>query len=81
MVLHNPYMGDFGEVFNSDIPAELRTQRGHLQMTIDQIVNASGISKSAVLHSLNDKRQTPISCLFGAMQRPRHQSTNDLRQR
>lgn len=53
-------MGNNGDKFNSAIAGELRAQRARISMTIEQLVQKSGISKSAVLYYLNEKRQIPI---------------------
>lgn len=56
-------MGTYGDRFNAAVAAELRAQRGRVQMTIEQLVAATGLSKSAVLNYLNGKRDIPTPAL------------------
>ena len=56
-------MGTYGDAFNAAVAAELRAQRGRVQMTIEQVVVATGLSKSAVLNYLNGKRDIPTPAL------------------
>lgn len=53
-----------GDEFNAAVAAELRAQRGRVQITIDTIVRETGLSKSAVLNYLNDKRDIPMPALL-----------------
>ena len=53
-------MEDVGDEFNAAVAAELRAKRGRTKMTIDTIVRATGLSKSAVLNYLNAKRDIPM---------------------
>jgi transcriptional regulator with XRE-family HTH domain len=57
-------MGNYGDQFNSAIAGELRAQRARISMTIEQVVERSGISKSAVLYYLNEKRQIPMPAFY-----------------
>lgn len=57
-------MGNYGDKFNSAIAGELRAQRARISMTIDELVEKSGISKSAVLYYLNEKRQIPMPAFY-----------------
>lgn len=57
-------MGNYGDRFNSAIAGELRAQRARISMTIDELVEKSGISKSAVLYYLNEKRQIPMPAFY-----------------
>lgn len=57
-------MGNYGDKFNNAIAGELRAQRARISMTIDELVEKSGISKSAVLYYLNEKRQIPMPAFF-----------------
>lgn len=52
-------MGNYGDQFNSAVAAELRAERGRKQVTIDALVNLTGLSKSAVLNYMNGKRDIP----------------------
>lgn len=52
-------MGTYGDTFNAAVAAELRAERGRSQLTIDALVQATGLSKSAVLNYLNGKRDIP----------------------
>lgn len=52
-------MGTYGDAFNAAVAAELRAERGRKKITIDSLVVASGLSKSAVLNYLNGKRDIP----------------------
>lgn len=53
-------MGDIGDAFNAAVAAELRAERARVRITIDELVNRSGLSKSAVLNYLNGKRDIPV---------------------
>lgn len=53
-----------GDEFNAAVAAELRAQRGRVQITIDTLVRETRLSKSAVLNYLNDKRDIPMHALF-----------------
>lgn len=57
-------MGNYGDKFNSAIAAELRAQRARINMTVADVVEKTGISKSAVLTYLNDSRQIPMPAFF-----------------
>jgi transcriptional regulator with XRE-family HTH domain len=57
-------MGNYGDTFNSAIAGELRAQRARISMTVDELVEKSGLSKSAVLYYLNEKRQIPVPAFF-----------------
>lgn len=61
---YNCRMGNYGDQFNSAIAGELRAQRARISMTIEQVVERSGISKSAVLYYLNEKRQIPMPAFY-----------------
>lgn len=52
-------MGNYGDAFNAAIAAELRAERGRNKVTIDGLVATTGLSKSAVLNYLNNKRDIP----------------------
>lgn len=56
-------MGNYGDAFNSAVAAELRAQRARGKKTIDEVVQQSGISKSAVLNYMNGKRDVPLPAL------------------
>lgn len=56
-------MGTYGDAFNTAVAAELRAERGRRKMTVDAIVVVTGLSKSAVLNYLNDKREIPTGAL------------------
>lgn len=56
-------MGEYGDVFNAAVAAELRAQRSREQITIEQLVERTGISRSAVLNYLNGKRDIPVPML------------------
>lgn len=56
-------MGTCGDQFNLAVAAELRAERGRVQCTIDSLVTATGLSKSAVLNYLNGKRDIPTPAL------------------
>lgn len=57
-------MDNTGDEFNAAVAAELRAQRGRVQKTVDTLVRETGLSKSAVLNYLNDKRDIPMPALF-----------------
>ena len=57
-------METYGAQFNTAIAAELRAQRARMSMTVDALVEKTGISKSAVLHYLNDQRQIPLPAFY-----------------
>ncbi len=52
-------MGNYGDSFNAAVAAELRAERGRTMITIDALVENTGLSKSAVLNYLNNKRDIP----------------------
>ncbi len=52
-------MGNYGDAFNSAVAAELRAERGRKKVTIDSLVNLTGLSKSAVMNYMNGKRDIP----------------------
>lgn len=52
-------MGIYGDTFNAAVAAELRAERGRKKITFDDLAAASGLSKSAVLNYLNNKRDIP----------------------
>ena len=56
-------MGEYGELFSRLVAAELRAERARQKMTIEGLVSATGLSKSAVLNYLNSKRDMPTSAL------------------
>ena len=45
------------------LAAELRAERARIKKTIAQVVEDTGLSKSAVLHYLNGKRDIPLQAL------------------
>lgn len=53
-----------GDEFNAAVAAELRAQRGRVKKTVDAVVQETGLSKSAVLNYLNDKRDIPVPALY-----------------
>lgn len=53
-------MGKYGDAFNAAIAAELRAQRARVQITIDELVGATGFAKTTVLNYLNNKRDIPV---------------------
>ena len=57
-------MENTGDAFNAAVAAELRAQRGRIQKTVDTLVRETGLSKSAVLNYLNDKRDIPVPALY-----------------
>lgn len=52
-------MGTYGDEFNAAVAAELRAERGRNKVTVDALAAAAGLSKSAVLNYLNNKRDIP----------------------
>lgn len=56
-------MGTYGDAFNAAVAAELRAQRGRVKVTVDALVNATGLSKSAMLNYLNGRRDIPTPAL------------------
>lgn len=56
-------MGTYGDAFNTAVAAELRAERGRRQITIEALATTTGLSKSAVLNYLNDKREIPTVAL------------------
>lgn len=52
-------MTTYGDAFNAAVAAELRAERGRNKVTIDKLVAATGLSKSAVMNYLNNKRDIP----------------------
>lgn len=65
-----------GDEFNAAVAAELRGQRGRVQITIDALVRETGLSKSAVLNYLNDKRDIPMPALLSLSRALRISPTN-----
>lgn len=57
-------MGTYGDAFNQAVAAELRAERGRKKITIENLVVATGLSKSAVLNYLNGKRDIPTPALM-----------------
>ena len=53
-------MGTYGEEVNQAVAAELRAQRARVGVTIDELVTATGLSKTSVLNYLNGKRAIPM---------------------
>ena len=53
-------MGDYGVRFGTAVAAELRAERARGQLTIGDLVNATPLSKSAVLNYLNGHRDIPM---------------------
>ncbi|WP_344055769.1 helix-turn-helix transcriptional regulator [Microbacterium lacus] len=49
--------------FADAVAGELRAQRARTNVTVAFLVTATGLSKSAVLHYLNGKRDIPIRSL------------------
>jgi transcriptional regulator with XRE-family HTH domain len=45
------------------LAGELRAERARKQMTVAELVTATGLSKSAVLHYLNNQREIPMAAL------------------
>jgi transcriptional regulator with XRE-family HTH domain len=56
-------MGEYGDLFNAAVAAELRAQRSRARITIDKLVESTGISRSAVLNYLNGKRDISVPTL------------------
>lgn len=54
-------MGTYGDEFNAAVAAELRAERGRNKVTVDALATAAGLSKSAVLNYLNNKRDIPTT--------------------
>jgi transcriptional regulator with XRE-family HTH domain len=52
-------VSDYAFEFSQAVAAELRAERGRTKQTVASIVEATGLSKSAVLHYLNGKRDIP----------------------
>lgn len=57
-------MDDYGDLFNQAVAAELRAERARARVTIEALVHATGLSKSAVLNYLNAKRDIPTPALY-----------------
>jgi DNA-binding Xre family transcriptional regulator len=57
-------MGDYGDLHNAEVAAELRAERARTRVTVREIVERTGISKSAVLNYLNGQRDIPVPALF-----------------
>ena len=57
-------MSEYADAFNEAVAAELRAQRGRQQITINEIVTTTGLSKSAVLNYMNGKRDIPVPALM-----------------
>ena len=53
-------MTTYGDQVNQAIAAELRAQRARVGITIDELVTATGLSKTSVLNYLNSKRDIPM---------------------
>lgn len=53
-------MGEYGDLFNAAVAAELRAQRARARVTFDDLADGAGISKSAALNYLNGKRDIPM---------------------
>lgn len=49
--------------FADAVAGELRAERGRTKVTVAFLVEATGLSKSAVLHYLNGERDIPIRAL------------------
>ena len=56
-------MSDQSISYSEAVAAELRAERARKNITVARLVEASGISKSAVLHYLNGKRDIPMRAL------------------
>lgn len=54
------HMGEYGDIFNEAVAAELRAQRARIQVSIDEIANRTGFAKTTVLNYMNNKRQIPV---------------------
>lgn len=52
-------MTDYGYDFSQEVASELRAERGRTKQTVASLVETTGLSKSAVLHYLNGKRDIP----------------------
>lgn len=52
-------MNDYASRFSQAVAAELRAERGRTKQTVASVVEATGLSKSAVLHYLNGQRDIP----------------------
>lgn len=50
--------------FAAAVAAELRAERARRQITFDDLVDATGLSKSAVLRYLNGQRDIPLPAFF-----------------
>ena len=57
-------MTEYGDTFNEAVAAELRAERGRVQVTIAEIITATGLSKTAVLNYLGGKRSIPVPALI-----------------
>lgn len=57
-------METYGADFNKAIAGELRAQRARTETTVADLVEATGLSKSAVLYYLNNKRQIPLPAFY-----------------
>ncbi|WP_437582684.1 helix-turn-helix domain-containing protein [Paramicrobacterium sp. CJ85] len=57
-------MGTYGDKYAQAVSAELRAERGRTRYTIADIVESTGLSKSAVLNYLNGKRDIPTSAFL-----------------
>lgn len=53
-------MTTYGDQVNQAVAAELRAQRARVGSTIDELVTATGLSKTSVLNYLNNKRDIPM---------------------
>lgn len=56
-------MTEYGDAFNAAVAAELRAERARKELSLDQLVAASGIAKSTVQRYLGGKRDIPIPSL------------------
>lgn len=50
--------------FAAAVAAELRAERARQQITLDVLVEMTGLSKSAVLRYLNGQRDIPLPAFF-----------------
>lgn len=57
-------MNDYAERYAAAVAAELRAQRARTGETYDDLVEATGISKSSVFKYMNGKREIPMSSFF-----------------
>ncbi|MCJ1709292.1 helix-turn-helix domain-containing protein [Microbacterium sp. VKM Ac-2923] len=59
--MSNQDADEYGQAFSQAVASELRAERARKQKTVASIAEATGLSKSAVLHYLNGKRGIPTS--------------------